>query len=383
MRIAILGQHPHISLAEIESLYPNAKIENLNHQAALFDPGSGDELSIENLGGTIKVAEPLIDEKDIDSALTFITNYYQKNKPVSKVNIGLSYYGANAPSDFYQKVMALKKKLKNNEISVRIVNQPKDKILNAAQVKYNKLLTDKGQEWLLVKKHGFVVVAKTLEVQDVDEFAARDQTRPSRDARIGMLPPKLALILVNLAAGERKNIRILDPFCGSGVVLQEAAILEHDVIGTDVNPAMITASQNNLDWLIGDRSLHFDEELEQGDARTHKWRDVDAVATETFLGPPLNRPANQEFFEKHLREINDLHEDFLKNIHGQLKPGARLALALPAWFQPGPRFQRLPLVDRIEDLGYNRLEFESAKRALIYHRDGQYVARDILVIERK
>ncbi len=382
MRIAILGQQPHISLAEIESLYPNAKIENLNHQAALVDVGTGDELSITNLGGTIKVAAPLSDEKDINDALTFITNYYQKNKPESKVNIGLSYYGANAPSDFYQKVMALKKKLKNNGMSVRIVNQPKDKILNAAQVTYNKLLTDKGQEWLLVKKHGSITVAKTLEVQDVDEFAARDQARPSRDAKIGMLPPKLALILVNMAAAGRQNLRILDPFCGTGVVLQEAAILGHKVTGTDINSAMVSATQSNLDWLAGARNINIDSHIEIGDATSAQWNDIDAVACETYLGPPLNRPANKEFFDKNLQEIDQLHEYFLKNLHPQIKAGTRVVLALPAWWQTGKSFQKLPLVDRIENLGYNRLEFESAKRALIYHRDGQYVARDILLIER-
>ena len=379
MKIVILGQHPHLSLAELESVHPGAKIENLNHQAALID---AEDVDITKLGGAIKLAEPVIDQKDINDALTFITNYYQKNKPESKINLGLSYYGANAPSDFYQKVMSLKKKLKNNEISVRIVNQPKDKVLNAAQVVYNKLLTDKGQEWMLIKKHGFVVVAKTIAVQDIDDFAARDQARPSRDAKIGMLPPKLALMLVNMAAAGRKDLRILDPFCGTGVVLQEAAILGHKVTGTDINPAMVAASQNNLVWLADKHRLNIDSKVELGDATDAKWQDIDAVACETYLGTPLSRPANKEFFDKHLREIDQLHEYFLKNLHSQIKPGTRVVLALPAWWQPGPRFQRLPLVDHLNNLGYNRVDFESARRALIYHREGQYVARDIVVIER-
>jgi len=378
MNIVILGQQPHISLAEIESAYPEAKIENLNYQAALVDV----DIDISKLGGTIKVAEPISDQRDVNEALTFITNYYQKNRPESKLNLGLSYYGASVPSDFYQKVMALKKKLRNNNISVRVVNQPKDKVLNAAQVTYNKLLTDKGQEWLLVKKHGFMTVARTLAVQGIDDFAARDQARPDRDARIGMLPPKLALMLVNMAAAGRQNLRILDPFCGTGVVLQEAALLGHKVTGTDLNPAMVTATQNNLDWLAGQHNIKIDSHVEFGDAADAKWQDIDAVACETYLGPPLNRPANKDFFDKNLRNIDQTHEYFLKNIHEQIKPGTRLVLALPAWWQPGPRFQRLPLVDHLKDLGYNRVDFESARRALIYHREGQYVARDIVVIER-
>lgn len=378
MQIAILGQHPHISLAELDSVYPRTQIKSLNHQAALIDC----EIDISKLGGTIKVAEPIVDQTDLRSALDFIAKFYESNPPASKLNLGFSYYGANAPSDFYSKVMDLKKKLKKQEISARIVNQPRDKVLNSAQIIYNKLLTDKGQEWILVKKHGFVTVAKTLAVQDVDDFAARDQARPSRDAKIGMLPPKLALMLVNLAAQDRQNIRILDPFCGTGVVLQEAAILGHKVTGTDVNPAMITYSQQNIDWLARQKSIKIDSYIELGDATAARWKEIDAVACETYLGPPLSKPADKNFFDKNLRQINEMHEYFLKNIHGQLAPGARLALALPAWWQPGPRFQRLPLVDHLKNLGYNRVDFESARRALIYHRDGQFVARDIVVIER-
>jgi tRNA G10 N-methylase Trm11 len=379
MTVTILGQHPHISLAEIESLYPTANIEFLNHQAAYVDC----EVDIRKLGGTIKTAEPLVDRKDVNEAMTFITNYYQKNPPSSKINLGVSYYGANPPGDLYRQIMALKKKLKNNNVSARVVNQPRDKVLNAAQVVYNKLLTDKGQEWLLVKKHGFIVVAKTTAVQDVDEYAARDQARPSRDAKIGMLPPKLAKILVNLATHGQENMHVLDPFCGTGVVLQEAAIQGHEVTGTDINSAMVTASQRNIEWLAIEKRLSIKSTISPGDAMTAKWQNINAVACETYLGPPLSRPANKDFFDKNLREIDQLHEYFLKNIHPQIKAGTRLALALPAWWQPGTRFQRLPLVDRLGDLGYNRVDFESAKRDLIYHREGQYVARDIVVIERK
>lgn len=378
MRIITLGQHPHISLAEIESLYPTAAIESLNHQSALVDQ----DISISELGGSIKSAEPIVDVQDVNDALHFVINYYTKNPPTGKLNLGFSYYGPSAPSDFYAKLMQLKKQLKNKGVSIRLVNQPRDKVLNAAQITYNKLLTDKGQEWQLIKKHGLLVVAKTLEVQDIDDFAARDQARPQRDAKIGMLPPKLALMLVNIASRGDRSLRILDPFCGSGVVLQEAALLGHRVTGSDINPAMVNASSGNLKWLAEQKELPIESEVTQGDATDNRWHDIDAVACETYLGPPLNRPADRAFFDKNLREINNLHEDFLRNIHTQLKPGARLALALPAWWQPGPRFQRLPLVDHLNNLGYNRVDFESARRALIYHRDGQYVARDVVVIER-
>ncbi len=53
-------------------------------------------------------------------------------------------------------------------------------------------------------------------MQDVDEYAARDQARPKRDAYVGMLPPKLAQTLINNAYGNElsgeKRVTVLDPF---------------------------------------------------------------------------------------------------------------------------------------------------------------------------
>ena len=379
MQIAILGHQPQISLAELESLYPSSNIQTLNRQAAILEA----EINVDELGGTIKTAEPIVDKTSVDECLSFIEHYYKADLPQSKINLGFSYYGASAPSDFGRKILGLKKNLKKAGMSVRIVNQINDKVLNSAQVTYNKLLTDKGCEWMIIKKHGLFVVAKTLSVQDVDQFAARDFERPFRDAQNGMLPPKLALTLVNLATSGKESGTVLDPFCGTGVVLQEALLRGFDATGTDINPAMAHASVANLDWLKSKLDIKGKYSTEQGDATKHNWGEFDFVAAETYLGPPLTSYANEAFFAAHLREINDIHEAFLSNIHAQAKPGTRLALAIPAWAKPGNRYQRLPLVDHIEKLGYNHLDFHSTKRPLMYHRDGQYVARDVVVIERK
>lgn len=62
---------------------------------------------------------------------------------------------------------------------------------------------------------------RTSFVQDIESYTARDQARPMRDARVGMLPPKLAQIIINLALSNNDITEVLDPFCGTGVVLQE------------------------------------------------------------------------------------------------------------------------------------------------------------------
>jgi len=74
----------------------------------------------------------------------------------------------------------------------------------------------------------------------------------------------------------------------------------------------------------------------------------------------------------------------LQNLHGQLKPGTRLCLAVPAWQTRPDQFKYLPLIDQIDDLGYNRVSFEHIRdEDLLYYRSDQIVARQLLVITRK
>jgi hypothetical protein len=108
------------------------------------------------------------------------------------------------------------------------------------------------------------------------------------------------------------------------------------------------------------------------------------VASETYLGRPFTASPAAEILAQTAADCNLIIKKFLKNIHGQLKPGTRLSLALPAWQTKRGQFKHLPLIDQIEDLGYNRVSFEHAgDDQLIYYRPGQIVARQLIVITRK
>ena len=94
-----------------------------------------------------------------------------------------------------------------------------------------------------------LVIALTEAIQDIDAYTARDRERPARSAKVGMLPPKLAQILVNSAQGSA----IYDPFCGTGVILQEALLMGHEAYGSDLAAEMVDATRTNLEVsAIGD-----------------------------------------------------------------------------------------------------------------------------------
>ena len=108
--------------------------------------------------------------------------------------------------------------------------------------------------------------------------------------------PKLARALVNLS-GVLKG-KIWDPFCGTGGILLEAALVGLKTEGTDLDPLMILAARQNFDHykLEGKFSI--------ADAR-EIIKDCDAIVTD----PPYGRRAS---LKKAI--IQDLYENFLENV---------------------------------------------------------------------
>jgi tRNA G10 N-methylase Trm11 len=156
--------------------------------------------------------------------------------------------------------------------------------------------------------------------------------------------------------------------------------------GTDLEQRMVDYSEANLSWLImgNSRLDSIDFRLFQGDATIAQWREFDFVASETYLGRPFTARPTTEILSQTVADCNLIIKKFLQNIHGQLRPSMRLCLGVPAWQNAAGRFTYLPLIDQISDLGYNRVSFEHVRDAdLLYYRNDQITARQLLVITRK
>jgi tRNA G10 N-methylase Trm11 len=393
--IVVLGRQPALGLAELESLYGPAAVSLVAPQIAGVDLHAHD-IDFGRLGGSTRLAHvltelPTTDWKRIERELPDLIVELALTLPDGKIQLGLSSMGLRVtPQKLNAMGLTLKKVLRSrNERSVRVTPNPEPE-LNTAQVLHNKLTGPTGIELLLVAADdGTTIIARTTHVQDIDSYTLRDRGRPKRDARVGMLPPKLAQILINLAASDippAPETILLDPFCGTGVVLQEAMLMGYSVYGTDLEPRMIDYSRANLDWLI-ERfdSLESEILLEPGDATTAVWNPVpNLIAGETYLGRPFTARPTGEVLAQTASEVNLILKRFLQNLRPQLPSGTRIALGVPAW-QVGPdRFKHLPLIDQISDLGYNRIRFEHVRdEQLLYYREDQIVARQILVLTRK
>jgi len=386
MILAILGRQPAIGMAELEAVFSSEKTHWLSDQAALID---NDDFLIEKFGGIQKAGRVVYElpHGDWRRVSMKIVQAYSKAWASfdGKITLGLSAYGFDiSPREVQKTGIVLKQKLKQQNVSLRSLPNA-EPALNTATSHHNKLgLANNKVELLIVRsRNGRIVVAESTGAQNISAYATRDQGRPKRDAFVGMLPPKLAQIMINLAHPSA-NSRILDPFCGTGVILQEAALMGHAVYGTDLAEKMIRYSRDNLNWLQETHHVSFDWYLHEGDAVETKWQPpIDAVVCESYLGQPFSAPPSPDKLEQVKRNCNQIIGKFLENLAGQIKPGTPLCIAIPAWRDATGRFTHLPLTHQLEQLGYRQHGFKNIKTdELLYYREDQIVARELLVLEK-
>ena len=382
----MLGRLPKLSIAELEAMFGKSHVRAVSRSTAVVDT---DNLSIDSLGGSLKCGKiihtlPADGHPTLEQTSHWITRTYvhQLLAVGGKITLGISAYGFSiSPRQLQSIGLSLKSSMKRHGASLRLI--PNTSIeLSTATSHNNKLgLSPKKRELFIIKTdNGAIIIAESNGAQNITAYARRDRNRPRRDAFVGMLPPKLAQIMVNVAVGNAAKATILDPFCGTGTVLQEALLKRYDVCGSDLSQKMIDYTTENLAWLQSKYHITGTvRSLEQADAMTHQWpkaQQLDVVVCETYLGQPFSAPPSPKKLHEVTGNCNHIITNFLRNIHSQLTPGTTLCIAVPAWRDAGRNLTHLPLIKDLETLGYTLQQ-----PPLIYSRSDQVVVREILLLK--
>ena len=391
--VAIAGRQPLISLAEIQALYDKAA-RLVGKKLVFFEINEDGEENISpdinRLGGSLKLG------RFFDTDFSKLAKFLVTAHPEGKINLGISDFSKQKKSGLAkQKSMELKRNLARMGRSVRVItsNEPE---ISSATAHHNQLGEKAGCfEIFLIDREIYL----SLGTQNITAYTERDQARPARDAKVGMLPPKLAQILINLCGKLPEGARVLDPFCGTGVVLQEAAIMGYIPYGTDLNERMVEYSKKNLSWLFNERNQkrfkilpdliqkkdQILNAISVGDATSFTWEgEIDAVAFEGYLGAPMSKPPVDIKFKTEKAKCKEIAMGFLKNITPQIKSGTPVVMALPAWLRENGKYAGLNILDEIQEMGYNFEKFQDLSQSdLLYYREGQIVAREIIVIRKR
>ena len=389
----ILGKNPILSKTEIEAVleFKEYRIKNIEFGGNVLVLEAEKKLDIDwlnnCLGGTVKIGKILDKISDLEN---FEKRFFDLIKfEEGKVYFGFSLYSLDPKvhlkhltNKLTPVAMEIKRKLREEKnLNSRYVVS-KELELSSVIVKKNKLLAN-GAEICFMVKPNEILVGQTLAVQPFGEFGQRDFTRPSRDELSGMLPPKLARIMVNLAQ-LKKGAIILDPFCGSGTILQEALLLGHDnLIASDKNPKAINDTQNNLNWLASKYGLNtnnvqlFTLPIEHL-TREIKPSSIDAIITEPYLGPALKGNEGLKQINLIIKELETLYLSAFNVFTKILKSQGKMVIISPI-FRYNNSNLRLAILDKIEKLGFNILN----KEDLIYFRPKQFIWREILILEKE
>lgn len=331
----------------------------------------------------------------------FFTEY------TGKKQFGVSVYSLDPAVRFREEnqriAFLIKKILQEQGVSVRaVLPQFPAQNLSSVLVGENMLL-QKGAEIVVISGTQRLFVGKTLTVQNYEDYGRRDYQRPARDERVGMIPPKVAQSMLNLAGPLKGLDFLLDPFCGSGTIIQEGIFMGYRAVGSDLEQKMIENSEKNLEWfrnryhVAPNRYKLFKSHAAEISLLLTSLTGVkiSAVVTEGTLGPIYGSVPKKSEMTTNFKNLAKLYDQVFKEFGKFLDPTSRIVICFPAYKTSHTAYEYMPNLDFAIQNGYTvqapipeeyRLKYKFLKvtdrGTIVYDRKDQVVAREIAIFSK-
>lgn len=388
----VFGSHPRLSLAETKAVL-GGRAPKIVGPVAILEADTWDGAWLqERLAGTIKLGDVLFSCPLDELTAEKIAETLPPREGTSKLTFSVTTYGSGGA--LKRLPIDLKKALKETGRSVRWFADQEGQVSPAAVAKLG--LTTSGYDIIVaVEDHDTAYVGITTHVQNADAWSLRDYGRPARDARNGMLPPKLARIMVNLGMGTHAVNTVLDPFCGSGTVLMEAALMAQsaDIIGSDIEARQIADTERNTDWMV-EQKLISSERRAKMRSFPHDVRvihdsihdPIDLVVTEGFLGRPLQGHEAMAQLDREVKTISELWRETLTSL-AKIQPSGAMLVGIWPIYQSAHGETGVDISNEAILLGYEMVDplagWVKGDAELVYARADQHVKRRIFVMRRR
>ncbi len=337
----------------------------------------------DRLGGAVRIGYII---EDIDS---FLGEFQEKGE---KITFGISILGENKIEDlFFLKKLGnqIKKGLRGTGISSRFVlPMRREYSLNAAQIIRNNIL-EKGFELDILRNTSTEIYARTIDVQDIEGFVSRDIDRPVSDIDMGVLPPKLARMMVNFTA--LRDGTIWDPFCGSGTIPMESVMLGFNVLASDIDDNAVKATDDNIKWLNRNGEISdilydvFRMDVSKADhtlVKKLKNTVITGIVCEPFMGPPQKRIVSEQHAQNLLNDVRTLYESLFSLIDNRLeKRGIKVVIIIPS-YKTDKGWMTFGIRDIITNRWILKNSYYSHNRDLKWTRKNSIITRNIFILER-
>lgn len=405
-------------MAEIIAIWGEKCIKGFEDELALVELDEEDprvrniESTLLRMGGTMKIAKVYQEFDREPSIETLIEKSYagvhSRIMALKKVIFAANTY--NLPQRSNKLVIDFlkiyKKYLTELGYMSRYLNKSNANVESAVALTEN--IIRKGVEFNFAMVEGKFYGTYTVAAQDFRLYAERDYHKPYRDNQAGMLPPKLAQIMIGLGEGMCKDVAtnlLYDPFCGSGTILMESLLCRINCIGSDIRQETVIGAQENCEWIQKnfEHTQHYTFKTFHQDVTSMnpeeilKQHNPSMVVSESFLGPYFKkkptvaetRQVQQnlgDLYKKAIQKFAQLHvpivfaiaahrngaTDYVFNeqiIEGIKSSGLKFTPLLPNWilkrFTPEQALTKGYCLDR---------------HTLIYDREDAMVGREIFVL---
>ncbi|MDO8467566.1 MAG: methyltransferase domain-containing protein [Nanoarchaeota archaeon] len=323
----ILGRNPELSVKEIFAYFSARSLEILSHKlienGLLIDLDGQIGNIVDELGGVISIGQVIVEGnlKDLIKKLDKITLYPGKENKFNYVVWGFCeeeyYYELGG----YLRARFKEEKLKTSE-------KPLTGLMELQSGNKIKIVGNRVSEqfFLFSSDSENFFFGKIIYEFNSSEVEKRDMNKPSRRSELA-ISPRLAKIMLNLA-NVKENDKIIDPFCGVGIILTEALLKKIKVVGIDFDINAIEGAEENLSWNKFNKN---DYKLISDDSRKIKINtSFSALVCEPDFGELLRKIPTEANAKKTIKNYEDLMisviNNLKRNVHGKFVFTAPLIL---------------------------------------------------------
>ncbi len=291
----VLGRNLELSIAEVLNFlkrFDNPSKGYLKKKNAILVEVSKkiENNAIEKLGGVVAIGEVI---EDPDKAVLY-----------SGIKNKLNYVIWNFSENVDKFANYLKNRFKEERL--KAIKKTLTGSIDSQEGKKFRTIHSK-----LIDEQYFVfddLFGKIIQNCDYEEIEKRDMEKPVRREALS-ISPRLSKIMINLS--QIKKGKLIDPFCGIGVILYETLLQGIGVIGIDIDETAIKGVKRNLEW------GEFKEEnykLIRADSKRVRIKGGESIVTEPDLGKILKKTPQDEEVNSILRNFEKLMIGVLNNL---------------------------------------------------------------------
>lgn len=364
----ILGRNQELSIAEIKSYLKRTNREfeeiGLNKNAILIniDYELADN-EIDFLGGTLAIGEVICSgdekrfEKEIEKTMIYTGTKNNFNYTVWDFSEKFEDFREYLKKRFREEKLKASFKGLTNEINMQ---EGENELIPSSRTI--------DEEYFIFENKEINYFGRIIQKCDYKTLSNRDMKKPIRRESLA-ISPRLAKIMINLSE-VRTGEKLLDAFCGIGVILQEALLQNLEVLGVDRDKKAIEGAKENLEWFKFNSKKY---SLVNYDSTRVDLRNFEVMVCEPDLGEILKKIPTKEKAENILRNFEKLIVQVINNV--KRKVSGKIVFTSP-YIRIGKKRIACDIDNICTRTGYKII------LGIPEYRENQIVGRMIYVLEK-